>query len=293
MYFLKSALSGMSRRLVASILVVFGGSALLVAIVSIGLWSYWLGFEKQNLQSARSATVFVAGTENSAVEEVLTKVQQLSGVDSARMVAVEEFQGFLKEHFPDLSASVESLGTDVLPRTLEVNFPLGSDPFSHKKTVDELRAIPGVMRVDDGVVRMQKALSSLEWLSMGGALLAVGLWGVLLLVCLGHYQSILYTDAQEIQLIRSFGATKFEIFLPWLLEAVVQSLCTGVLCVICLFIGKNYLVDLYNQFFGVLGYQPFSLDWQRTFWIAAVVIGAAFTAHTLAGLAALVRGNIH
>jgi len=158
--------------------------------------------------------------------------------------------------------------------------------------VDAIGQIANVARVDDGAARLGKALTSLHWLGTGGTALAIGLWAVLFVVCLGHYQNILYTDAQEISLIRSFGATKMAILMPWLAEAVLQSLLTGLFCIAVLFSGKAYLAELYNQFFGTLGYEPFRLD-MATFALSALsMVGMALAAHVLAGLAALFRGRI-
>lgn len=292
MYFLRSALSGMRRRLVASILTIFGGAALLTASASIGLWSYWLIGQESHIKAVRSASVFIDTADNSVVEEVLTKVMQVKGVETARIVSSQEFGSFLKDHFPDLQSAIADLGEDVIPRMLEVVFPVDGNTFARKESVDAIARLGNVARVDDGAVRMGKALASLQWLGYGGAVLALGLWLVLFIVCLGHYQNILYTDAQEIQLIRSFGATKGAIFLPWMIEAVVQSLATGLFCIVVLLAGKNYLAELYNQFFGTIGYEPFSIDMGNFFLASVAMAGMALAAHMLAGIFALARGRI-
>lgn len=292
MYFLSAAFSGMRRRFLASLLSVFGGTALLTACAALGLWAYWLQGQNDHLKAVRSASVFIDSTDNAVVEEVLTKAMQTKGVETARIVGAEEFQAFLKQHFPELQGALTGLGDDVIPRMLEVVFPADLNPFARRETVSALGAIPSVARVDDGAARLGKALSSLRWLAVGGAALCAGLWAVLFIVCLGHYQSILYTDAQEIQLIRSFGATKFAILLPWLIEAVAQSLLTGLLCSVALFLGKAYLADVYNQFFGTIGYEPFALDWGGTMIATLVMMAMALAAHVLAGLSALLKGRI-
>jgi cell division protein FtsX len=292
MYFLNSALSGMRRRLVPSILAMLGGSALLTAAAAIGLWSLWLMGQQNHFKAARSASVFIDTAEPSAVEEALTRVMQVKGVETARIVSTEEFQAFLRQHFPDLHEALASLGDEVIPRMLEVVFPAESDGFARKETVDAITGLANVARVDDGSMRLGRALTSLRWLGYGGAALAGGLWVVLFIVCLGHYQNILYTDAQEIQLIRSFGATKAAILLPWLIEAVVQSFVTGLLCIVVLFVGKAYIAELYNQFFGTIGYDAFRIDLASFTLAATAIVGMALLAHMLAGFAALLRGRI-
>lgn len=292
MYFLKAALSGMRRRLVPSILAMLGGSALLTAAAAIGLWSLWIMGQQDHFKAARSASVFIDSSDPAVVEEALTRVMGIKGVETARIVSKDEFQAFLKQHFPDLHEALASLGDEVIPRMLEVVFPADSDTFARREVVETIAGLHNVARVDDGSVRLGRALTSLRWLGYGGASLAIGLWVVLFIVCLGHYQNILYTDTQEIQLIRSFGATKLAILLPWLIEAVVQSLTTGLLCIVVLFAGKAYLTDLYNQFFGTIGYDAFSIDLASFGLAALAIVSMALLAHVLAGLAALARGRI-
>lgn len=292
MYFLKAALSGMRRRLVPSVLAILGGSALLTAAAAIGLWSLWLMGQQDHFKAARSASVFIDSAEPSVVEEALTRVMEIKGVETARIVSKDEFQAFLKQHFPDLHEALASLGDEVIPRMLEVVFPADTNAFARKETVEAISSLANVTRVDDGSLRLGRALNSLRWLGYGGASLAIGLWVVLFIVCLGHYQNILYTDTQEIQLIRSFGATKIAILLPWLIEAVVQSLCTGLLCIAVLFAGKTYLAEVYNQFFGTIGYDAFRIDFASFALAALSIVGMALFAHVLAGLAALARGRI-
>jgi cell division protein FtsX len=292
LYFLKAALSGMRRRLVPSVLAILGGSALLTAAAAIGLWSFWLMGQQNHFKAARSASVFIESAEPSAVEEALTRVMEIKGVETARIVTKDEFQAFLKQHFPDLHEALAALGDDVVPRMLEVVFPADTDTFTRKETVSAIANVAGIARVDDGSLRLGRALRSLLWLGYGGLVLAIGLWVVLFIVALGHYQNILYTDSQEIQLIRSFGATKAAILLPWLIEAFVHSFATGLLCVIAMLTGKNYLSELYNQFFGTIGYDAFNIDTSSFLLAAGGVVGMALLAHVLAGVAALLRGRI-
>jgi cell division protein FtsX len=292
MYFLRAAISGMKRRIVTSILTIFGGAALLTAAAAIGLWSMWLTGQQDHLKAARSASVFIDTSEPSVVEDVLTRVMEIHGVETARIVSVAEFQGFLKDHFPDLHEALDGMGEEVVPRMLEVVFPANMTAARRHDTVESIGQISSVARVDDGASRLGKAMTSLRWLGIGGTALAIGLWVVLFIVCLGYYQGVLYTDAQEIQLIRSFGATKSAILFPWLIEAVIQSLLTGLFCGIVLFSGRAYLAEVYNQFFGTLGYEAFSLDFGNFALAAISMIAMAMVAHVLAGVAALFRGRI-
>jgi len=50
--------------------------------------------------------------------------------------------------------------------------------------------------------------------------------------------------------------------------------------------------DLYNQFFGTIGYDAFHIDLGLFTLAAFAVIGMALLAHVLAGITALMRGRI-
>ena len=292
MYFLSAALSGMRRRWSSTFFTIAGGAAIATAIVSVGLWSYWLGFEKNNLKANRTAAVFVDSIEPATVEDVLTGVLSVSGVETARIVAVTEFTGYLREHFPDLSEAVTGLGEDIIPRSLEVTLSRAGNDFERQGTVEAIQKIPHVSRVDDGGTSLRKAIASLRWLSIGGLVIAAGLWFVFLVVCLGHYQNVFYSDAQEIFLIRSFGATKVAILSPWFFEGLVQSALVAATSAVILFGLRNRTTDLYNQFFGTIGYEPLLLNTSILLAMVGGVFLISLTAHIVGSVFALTRGEI-
>lgn len=292
MYFLNAALAGMRRRWLATSLVSFGGVALLSAAGAIGLWSYWLSQSNANLTTQRTASAFLDTVDDSAATHILEQVQKVSGVEHARIVSSEEFTNYLKDHFPNLADLVVGLGADVIPRLVEINLPGSLASAARAEILADIQSIPQVVRVDDGSSRVEKALGSIHWLSISGMGLAVGLWAVLLIVCLGHYQSALHSQLSEMQLLRSFGASKLSLFLPWIFEALFQSLLTGILAVITLLAAKGQLLDAYNDFFGTIGFEP--LHWSLAI-LPAAFAGAcllALSAHLLGGSLAFFRSKL-
>lgn len=282
----------MRRRLLTTLLTLSAGVALLTSISAIVLWALWLGWQQQNLRANRTAAVFVNSTDEATVVETLAKVQTVPLVDDARAVSVEEFTDYLKQHFPDLADALQGLGVDVIPRMLEVTLAATEDASARQDALRQLSLVPNVLRVDDGLERISKALSSLKWLSWSGLILSAALWCVLLIICLGHYQGILFTEIQEIQLMRSLGATKLWLLAPWFVEAAVHGLiCTGFVLAGVLF-GKNLLADLFNQFFGTFGYEPFVVSAAVVLPLAAAVFLGAILAHGSGAFLALARGRL-
>jgi cell division protein FtsX len=292
MYFLTAAINGMQRRWLATSLVSFGGVALLSAAGAIFLWSFWLSQENANLTTKRTASAFLDTADDAVVAKTLQSVLQVRGVENARIISATEFNDYLKNHFPTLADLVTGLGADVIPRMIEVTLSQLSNASSHAEILADIQSVPQVLRVDDGSARVEKALNSIHWLSMSGMGLAIGLWAVLFIVCLGHYQSALHASLAEMQLLRSFGATKLSLLLPWTLEAILQSLLTGILSVLVLFFGKTRLLEGYNDFFGTIGFEP--LQWSATFlpitFLAALAL--ALSAHLLGGSIAFFRSKL-
>lgn len=292
MYFLTSAIEGMKRRWLATVLVAFGGVALLSASSAIGVWSYWLSQSNANLETQRTASAFLATTEDAAANQILSQVQKLPNIDSARLLGTEEFLGYLKSHFPTLAEMVAGLGNDVIPRLIEIKLSAELDASTRAEALAEVQSVPQILRVDDGAARVEQALNSLHWLSMSGSSLAIGLWIVLLIVCLGHYQSAIQAQSTEMNLLRSFGATKISLFIPWALEALFQAVLTGFLAVVVLLVLRLKLLTAYNDFFGTIGYEP--LRWSFYYLPYAFIFtsGLAFIAHILGGSLAFVRSKV-
>lgn len=293
MYFLNSALSGMRRRAASTLITIAAGTALMTALSAVGVWSWWLGFEKKNLKADRTAAVFVEPNEKSGgVEDVLARVLDIPGVATARIVSAQEFTAYLKDHFPDLAEAVGGLGDDILPQSLEVELTPQADEMAREQTVRSIGAVGGVQRVDDGGDRTRRAMASLHWLSVGGVGLGVGLWLVMLVMCLGHYQNVLHSDLQEVQLIRSFGATRIAILAPWMAEGLVQSAGVAVASGLAIFGMRERAVSLYNEFFGTIGYEPISVGVSAVLLIVGGVFLVSLLAHMIGAFTALARGKI-
>lgn len=292
MYFLKTCLDGMHRRWLASALVVFGGVALVCSGAAIGLWAFWLSQENVNFTAQRNASVLIDTTDDSVVLSIAQQITKVSGVAAARAIAPEEFSAYLKDHFPVVGDLLTGLGNDVIPRFVEVNIPLSHNSSERAEVLADIQSLPQVLRVEDSAPRVEKALSSLHWLGISGFGLAIGLWGVLCIVCLGHYQGAFQGQISEMQLLRSFGATKFSLFLPWLLEGLLQATLTAILSLGVLAYVHQGLFSAYNDFFGTVGFEPlrFSLSYLPFVFFGALLL--ALGAHVLGGSVAFLRSKI-
>lgn len=292
MYFLALALSGLKRRWVTSSLCFLATFILLISCASIGLWSYWLIWDESKPVASRSATVFVNAKSEGHVDRILEDILFLPGVYTARYIEKSEFKDYLRDSFPDFAEKIESLGDRVIPDMIELTFDKASLRLTRQTSLQKIGAIPGVHRVEDGEQLITSAMRPIQWLSRAGFVLALGLWGVLVLVALGHYQGILQRDWEEVQLLRSFGAGRYWILLPWSVEALLHSLAGALLATAAIGLGRGYLSMLFNKFFNILGYEPFTLNQQVFLVLAGSLIVLSFTAHLAGGMLAIVRGKI-
>lgn len=292
MYFLDLAIAGIKRRWVTSSLCFVATFVLLLSSASIGLWSYWLIWDESKPVASRSATAFINIQDEAQTDRILEDILFLPGVFTARFVERSEFRAYLEEAFPDFAEKVKVIGDHVIPRMIELTFDKASTPSTRVTSLQKIRVLPGVYRVDDGQKFVAASLKPVNWLSNAGLVLALGLWLVLVLVALGHYQGILQKDWEEVQLIRSFGAGRYWILLPWSVEALCHSLLGAVVAMAIILFGKGYLTILFNRFFNILGYESFTVNQSILIILAASLLLMSFTAHMLGGVLAVIRGKI-
>lgn len=292
MYFLKQALAGMQRRLFTSFLMLLATVAILLSGATIVLWAHWLGGEQGNARAARQASVFVDSVDGTVVAGVLTKIRALPGVEEAKQIAVEEFLGYLRKKFPDIAEAMAGMAADAFPSMIEVTLPRETSSAERGATLETILTVPGVARVDNGAKQIAAAQESLSWLGRGGMGLGIGLWFVLVVVALGHYQSVLHKEALEIQLLKGFGADPLWICLPWVIEAAIYAAAGALTALAAIWWGQRYVADLFNQFFEMLGYESFALD-AHLFVVSGVgMFVAAFLAQAIGGAIAALRGKL-
>ncbi len=292
MYFLKNTIHGMRRRLFASILALFSTTAILLSATSLGFWSYWIqGGDQINLKANRMLAVFVDPTNTNSLSSISEKIRDLKEVSTIQIIGVREFKTYLSKKFPEIFQILDGVGEDIFPRVVEVTFPSLYSRKQQNNAINKIKTFPGVSRVESGNKRIGGAKKPLYWLSVGGVMLAIALWLVLVIMATNHYQNIQSQDAQEIYLIQSFGASPRWILLPWVTESVLYATVGSLGAAGILLYGRNFIILLFNQFFTALGYDPFMLDNTLLLWALVAMFLAGLVAHTLGAAIAFMRNS--
>lgn len=282
----------MRRRLFSTILMTVATTVMLICGTGLGYWVQWVASDQQHVRAGRTATVFIESNETGVVAQALTKIRAMPGVAEARQIAVEEFMDYLRRSFPDIAQAMEGMTADAFPNLVEVVVPRERTDEARKQTFDEMLSVPGVVRVDTGAKQIRSAVDSLAWLARGGMVVGIGLWLVLLTIAMGHFQGILFREAQEIRLLRSFGASSYWICLPWIVEGLLYALLATLSTGLIFWYGQGIVSQFFNQFFEVLGYDAFQMTLANTLKISLFMFAAAGLAHIAGTFVAIFRGKL-
>lgn len=173
-------------------------------------------------------------------EALLTRVQLLPEVASARLVSKAEALSVLRRLLGREASVVDQLPGNPLPASLEVTpTPFGATPEATRALVRRLEALPEAEEVAGGVEWVERLASwrqALRVLGVGlGALL--GLAAVLSVVTATRL--ILHARRQETEIMWLVGAPEAVIRLPLLLQGAVQGLAGGALALALLGAGHR------------------------------------------------------
>ena len=169
--------------------------------------------------------------------EVLRAVVGPPWVTSVSEISAENAKVRFQETFPSLADLMNDWEEQPLPASLEASFDADQVVSSEFRIwVGEVRALPGVLMVDDDrdwLRRLDTLIAVLRGVGMGLGLLLLGA-AVFTIASVIRLTSYLYRD--EILVKRLVGATELYIRGPFYLEGLTQGLVGGVGALTCLFI---------------------------------------------------------
>lgn len=164
------------------------------------------------------------------VQELERKLKIDRMVDEVLFISKEEALGEFRAQFPSESHLLEGLGENPLPASFVVTLaPNFRSPNAMKSWVERVQTMEGVAKVD----------YNQEWLSLLAEfigyieLVAIGV-GVLLsaaaVTIIGNTTRLaLLARREEIEILRSVGATRTFIRIPYFLEGAVLGACGSAL----------------------------------------------------------------
>lgn len=220
----------------------------LIAIATIGM-SLFIGglflMLSENLarisREWRGEAKVIIYLHQEIVEEHRARVEQAVAsppwVTSISRISAEKAKARFQEIFPSLADLMNDWEEEPLPASLEASFDADQVVSAEFRSwVVEMRALPGVLMVDDDrdwLRRLDTLIAVLRGVGMGLGLLLLGA-AVFTIASVIRLTSYLYRD--EILVKRLVGATELYIRGPFYLEGLTQGLVGGVGALSCLFI---------------------------------------------------------
>ncbi len=264
------------------------------ALTVLGL--FWMLVEnlervklEQEVNSANASpaiTVFVDSTLDSAgLEKIKTKILMDKMFTSIELVpqakAIENLQAQFGE---TLSKLFEG---DTLPTTLKVNMTQNTvERNLFMGAVNTLRAIPGVLDVDEGLHGWLASASSGSALDKRVFSWATGLFFIVFLIVallVSHLMRLAFESFKpEVETLKILGAPKFWIFTPFMIEGFIFGLLGGLFSVGFIVFMVHIVIPKYSSAFLPKGFIVQSLSFASSLELIALGIlaslaGAFFT----------------
>ena len=201
------------------------------------------------------------------------KVQGLEEVREVQYRSKEEALRILEERMPERKEWLRGLPRNPLPASLEVHLK-GEYQNSEgvQSLVKKMRGIPGIEDLQYGSDWLEKfsafmALLKVLGLSLGGLLLLATI-----LVISNTIRLNIFARKEEIEIMRSVGATGFFIRAPFYMEGILQGFLGAVLALAMLYaFFQLFLSRVYEPRKGLLGSFPVQfLTWEQ---MAAMGLG--------------------
>jgi cell division transport system permease protein len=231
--------------------------------------------------------VYLTDSANEDAVRLLTEtLQDLPIVESVDYESKQEAFERFKRLFANQPALINNVTADALPASLRVSL---SEPEKFAQVAAALGceldtsgeyqcAKPGILRLRDHRETLQRLFQVIKVLSLA-VLAAAGLMLVSAVALIANTIRVgLFARRKEIAIMRLVGATNWRIRIPFLIEALVESLVGAGTAVVLMFMGKVLFIDqLRNQ----VGFLPLIQNRDVLFvvpWLVAVAAAVAIVA---------------
>ncbi len=181
----------------------------------------------QYLDDQNVALVWAVETADDAqVEQLGNQLLQMSNIESVQLITKEQILQDYQDDVPP--ATFESMQGENNP-FLDCQVVTFSDLSLINQTIEEIRALPGVDDVSASVDTAQMLVHLRDVvLTVGGWIIALLLL-VSLFIISNTIKLTVYSRRLEIGIMKSVGATKAFVRLPFMVEGMVLGLIAGVL----------------------------------------------------------------
>ncbi len=160
----------------------------------------------------------VTTTAHKQLQESLESYPEVRIVDYfSKPEAKEEFQSLFKDQ-PELLAEVDF---EILPSSLRINL---NDPSNYTLIIERLEGNPAVKEIRSSGEAIERLLSLTDTLVISATAFAMLIGFAAFILIINTLRLAAYSKRKEIKIMRLLGASSTYIRLPFILEAVIESL---------------------------------------------------------------------
>lgn len=160
----------------------------------------------------------VTTTAHKQLQESLNSYPEVRSVDYfSKPEAKEEFQSLFKDQ-PELLAEVDF---DILPSSLRINL---NNPSDYTLIIERLEGNPAVKEIRSSGEAIERLLSLTNTLVISASSFAMLIGFAAFILIINTLRLAAYSKKKEIKIMRLVGASSTYIRLPFIFEAVIESL---------------------------------------------------------------------
>jgi cell division transport system permease protein len=160
----------------------------------------------------------VTTTAHKQLQESLESYPEVRTVDYfSKPEAQEEFKALFKDQ-PELLAEVDY---EILPSSLRINL---NDPSNYNLIIERLDGNPAVKEIRTSGEAIERLLSLTDTLVISASAFAVLIGFAAFILIINTLRLAAYAKKKEIKIMRLIGASSTYIRLPFIFEAVIESL---------------------------------------------------------------------
>ena len=160
----------------------------------------------------------VTSTAHKQLQETLENYPEVRMVEYfTKSEAMDEFKILFKDQ-PELLAEVEY---EILPASLRVNL---NDPSNYKLIIERLDGNPAVKDIRTSGEAIERLLSLTDTLVISATAFALLIGFAAFILIINTLRLAAYSKKKEIKIMRLIGASSTYIRLPFIFEAVIESL---------------------------------------------------------------------
>ena len=160
----------------------------------------------------------VTTTAHKQLQESLESYPEVRTVDYfSKLEAQEEFKALFKDQ-PELLAEVDY---EILPSSLRINL---NDPSNYNLIIERLDGNPAVKEIRTSGEAIERLLSLTDTLVISASAFAILIGFAAFILIINTLRLAAYEKKKEIKIMRLIGASSTYIRLPFIFEAVIESL---------------------------------------------------------------------